>query len=876
MFNRSDKDSDLNDEIRSHIDMASKERLENGEDAQEARAAAMREFGNVALVKEVTREMWSGASLETFLQDLRYGGRMLAKSPGFALIAILTLALGIGINTAVFSIVNGVLLNPLRFPHPEQLVTLHESKPNFDAGSISYPNFRDWQKDNHTFSSVAVTRNTTFILTGHGQAEQIRGELISSDFFSILGIKPLLGRTFLEGEDQIGTAPIALLSESIWRQKFGADPHVLGQGITLDGKSYAIVGVIPASFDLLLASFRTAPVYVPIGQWGNNLLPNRSAGLGIHGIARLKPGMTIEQARADMQSVTRNLATAYPISDKGIGATVLPLKHDMVRESESVLWVLLGAVGFVLLIACINVANLLLARSAARGREFAIRGALGAGQGRIIRQLLTESLLLSLTGGVLGLVLAKWGTRAALAGLPRALPRAQEIGLDGRVLTFTVVVSLFAGIAFGMMPALKISGHLLDTLKESARGFSAARVRLQNIFVVAEIATALILLVGAGLMVRSLVSLWNVNPGFDPHQVLSFGLSLPPSLNSATPDRIRAAFRDVEEKIAATPGIEATSFTWGAVPLQTDDEALFWIEGHPKPSSDNDKSWALKYVVESDYLKVMRIPLLRGRFFTQQDNEHATRVAVVDDIFVRKFFPNEDPLGKRLNFGDASAEIVGVVGHVNQWGLDVDATQSLRTQLYLPLMQLPEATVGQLPSGMGVLVRFQGTSSSSFATIRNALSRTDGETVVYDAQTMDESVSASIAAKRFAMVLLGIFAALAVLLASVGIYGVLSYLVGQRTQEIGVRMALGAQRFDVLRIVLGEGVRMTLVGVGIGIAAALALTRLMTSMLFGVKPTDPITFAGVTLLLCAIALLACYVPARRAMNVDPIVALRYE
>jgi len=878
MFKRKHKDSDLNDEIQSHLDMAARDLTQRGQTTRDAKDQATREFGNVGLVKEVTREMWSGASLESFLQDLRYGVRMLAKSPGFATIAILTLALGIGVNSAVFSVVNGVLLKPLPYPHPEQLVALAESKPNFDRGSISYPNFRDWQKDNHSFSSVAVTRTDGFILTGHGDAEQIRGDFVSSDFFPMLGIKPLLGRTFLPGEDEVKAAPIALLSETLWREKYGADNSVVGKGIILDGRAYSIVGVIPKTFDLLIPSFRTGLVYVPLGQWGNNLLLNRGAGLGIHGIARLKPGVSIEQARADMDSVSRNLSAAYPDTDTGIGANVRAITQAMVGESRPVLWVLQAAVGFVLLIACVNVANLLLARSTSRQREFAVRVALGAQRGRIVRQLLTESVLLAFAGGLLGLLLAKWGTRAALAALPQTLPRAGEVGLDGRVLAFTAFVCLVVGVAFGMAPALKMSaGNLIDTLKNTGRAFSGSRVHVQRAFVVLEMATALVLLIGAGLMVRSLISLWNVSPGFDPHRVLTFNVSLPPSMSNADPSAIRSAFRDVEQKTDAIPGIEASSFTWGAMPLGYDDEALFWIEGHPKPATEHEMNWTLKYVVSPDYLKVMRIPLLRGRFLTEQDNESSMRVAVVDEEFAHKFFSEEDPIGKRLRFGDTAwAEIVGVVGHANQWGLDTDATYPLRAELYLSLMQLPDAAVGQLPSGIGMLVRSQSDAPSLFAAIRNSFSRANSDVVIYAPQTMDETIAATLAARRFAMILLGIFAVLAMLLAGIGIYGVLSYLVGQRTQEIGVRMALGAQRFDVVRLILADGARFTLIGVGIGLAAAFGLTRLMSSMLFGVKPTDPITFAAVAILLCIIALLACYVPAHRAMKVNPIVALRYE
>ncbi|MBZ5706329.1 MAG: ABC transporter permease [Acidobacteriia bacterium] len=854
--------------------MATRDRMDRGETRDQAEISARRELGNVSLVKEVTRDTWGWTSLERLMQDLRYGLRMLVRSPGYTAIAILTLALGIGANTALFSVINGVLLNPLPLPEPNQLVTLHESKPNFDRGSISYPNFLDWQRENHTFSSMAIARAYAFSLTGMGEAEQVNGEFLSSDFFPLLGVKPVIGRTFAPGEDRVGAGPIALISAGLWQRKFGGTPDVLGKNMMLDARDYTIIGVIPASFHLAIPGFRDREVYVPIGQWTNNLLLTRGAGLGIHGIGRLQPGVSIDQAQADMDGVTRNLAAAYPDADKGIGAKLVPLKQQMVGEVRPFLLVLLGAVGCVLLIACVNVANLLLARSIGRAREFAIRAALGASRARVVRQLLTESVLLALAGGLLGLLLAAWGTHAALRLLPAALPRAEEIGLDAHVLIFTTAISLLAGILFGLAPALKVSQpNLHETLKEGGRGASGTRHRTQGVFVVVETALALVLLIGAGLMIRSLVELWNVDPGFNPHNVLSFGLSLPPSLAKASPDAIRAAFREFDAKIAAIPGVRAVSQTWGALPLSGDDENLFWFEGQPKPASENDMNWAIDYIVEPDYLTVMGIPLQRGRFFTSQDNERSPRVVVVDDVFAAKYFPNQDPIGKRIHManGDYPAEIVGVVGHVKQWGLDSDDTQPLRAQFYLACMQMPDDFMGA-----GVVVRSDETTTGLFDSIRHTSSQMSSQQVIFGAQTMNEIISDSLAARRFSMILLGTFAALALLLASVGIYGVISYLVGQRTHEIGLRMALGAQRGDILRLVLGQGGRMAGIGIVIGFAAALGLTRLMTNLLFGVKPTDPLTFAAVAMLLCGVALAACYVPARRAMRVDPMVALRYE
>jgi predicted permease len=815
--------------------------------------------------------------METLFQDVRYGLRMLMKSPAFTSVAIVTLALGIGANTALFSVINGVLLSPLPFSEPDHLVTLHENKPNFEGGSVSYSNFRDWQKDNRTFSSVALARGYAFSLTGLGDAEQVTGEFVSSDFFRVLGVKPMIGRTFTQDEEPVGAGPVALISEGLWQQKFSSVPDVLGKNITLDARDYTVVGVIPASFHLVIPGFREAQVYVPIGQWGNPLLMQRGAGLGFHGIGRLKPGVTIEQARADMAGVTSNLAKAFPDANKGITAKITPLKAQMVGDVRPLLLVLLAAVGFVLLIACVNVANLLLARSTSRRREFAVRAALGATYARVVRQLLTESILLALAGGSLGLLLAAWGTRAALGVLPAALPRAEQVGLDAHVLIFTAGISLLAGILFGLTPALKTSQpDLHETLKQGGRGASGTHHRTQNVFVVVEMALALVLLTGAGLTIRSLAKLWSVDPGFNPHNVLTFGFSLPPSMMGAKPDAMRAAFRDFDDKMAAVPGVQAVSQTWGAIPLSGDDEQLFWLDGQPKPANQNDMKWAIDYIVEPDYLKAMGIPLLRGRFFTAQDNEHSPSVVVIDDVFAEKYFPNQNPIGKRINLNSSNqlAEIVGVVGHVKQWGLDADDQQSLRSDLYIPCAQMPDDFVAMAPSGSAVIMRAGGGTTGLLDAVRHASAQMSNQQIIFGAQTMDSLISDSIASQRFSMILLIVFATLALVLASVGIYGVISYVVGQRGHEIGIRMALGAQRRDILRLILSGGGRLAGIGVVVGLVAALGLTRLIASQLYGVRATDPLTFIGVSVLLTLVALAACYVPARRAANADPMMALR--
>ena len=878
-WRRQKRDSELDEELQSHLQMAAEDRKDRGESPENARLAARRELGNIEIIKEVTREMWGWASLERLMQDLRYGLRMLAKSPGFTAVAILTLALGIGANTALFSVVNGVLFNPLPYPYPEQLVWLAESKPNFATGSISFPNFQDWQKNNQTFTSMGLSRGYSYNLTGLGDAEQLRARLISSDFFAVLDVHPAIGRSFSAGEDAIGAAPIAMISGGLWKRKFGSSPEVLGKSLTLNGKAFTVVGVIPASFELSLGGFHDIDIYVPIGQWENPLLAKRGAGLGFHGIGRLKPGVTIEQARADMQRVTNDLAAAYPDTDKGIGAGIFSLKQTMVKDLKVFLLVLLAAVGFVLLIACVNVANLMLARSSVRTREFAIRTAMGASRARLLRQLLTESLLLAFTGGAIGLLLAGWGTKVAIAQLPVNLPRAAEIGLDTRVLLFTLLITLACGIFFGLGPALKSARpNLHDTLKEGGRGGSGSRHRAQGVFVVVEMAMALVLLIAAGLMIRSLSALWNVNPGFDSHNLLTFGVSLPSSMNMAGAPAIRAALRHVDQELASVPGVESVSLSWGATPILGDDEDLFWIEGQPKPASDNEMNMALSYVVEESYLNVMKTPLERGRFFTAQDNENSSHVVVVDDSFAKQYFGDKDPIGQHIFLTNKGgrAEIVGVVAHVKQWGLDTDDKEKLHAQLYLPYMQLPDEAMALSWNGTGVMVRYDPKTPAIGESMRAAIKRISGEHVMTSTQTMDSAISESLATQQVSLILLGAFAVLALGLASSGIYGVISYVVQQRTQEIGVRVALGAKRTDVLRLVLGTGMTMAGVGVAIGLAAAFGLTRLMASLLFGVSATDPLTFTVVAIVLAIVALAACCIPARRAMRVDPMVALRYE
>lgn len=812
--------------------------------------------------------------MHNFLQDVRYAIRMLRNSPGFAAIAILTLALGIGANTALFSVVNGVLLNPLPYPEPNRIMAVYFTTSQFQQSSIPYANFLDWQKDNHTFASLGIFRSDDFNLTNVGEAERLHGHMISAGFFGLLGVNPILGREFVPDEDRVGGNRVALLGEGLWKRKFAGAHDIVGKNLTIDGKPYTVVGVVTTANPFMTAS----DIFVPIGQWDDPTFRDRRVAMGSFVIGRLKPGVSLEQARADMDAVSRNLAAAYPEANANTGTKIVPLKQDVVGAIQPFLIVLLGAVGFVLLIACANVGNLLLARSTGRTREFAIRLAVGASQRRVIAQLLTESVLLALAGGALGIALAKWGMQSVLALVPTALPRADEIRLDTHVLVFTFSISILAGVMFGLAPALKaLRPDLHGTLKEGGRGSSGSHHRTQNVFVVFETALALVLLVGAGLMLRTLKVLWNADPGFDPRQVLSLSFALSPAKTSSAPV-VRESYRELVRRYSALPGVESAAMMGGSLPMRGDSELPFWREGQPKPANDSDMSWTLFYGVSPDYWKSMRIPLLRGRLLTPQDNEKTPNVIVVDQEFARKFFPNEDPIGKRVNVGlfDTQPEIVGIVGHVNHWGLSDTGHENLKAEMYLPLDQIPDKFAQLMAKGMAMVVRTKNAPESLTGPIRAATSQFDRDAVVYEFATMEQVVSESIAAQRFAMTLLGIFAGLALALAAIGIYGVISYFVSQRTQEVGIRMALGARRADVLKLILGQGTRMAFIGVAIGLAVSLALTRLMGTMLYGVSARDPMTFTGVALLLVLAAIFACFVPAWRASNVDPMVALRYE
>ncbi len=813
--------------------------------------------------------------MNTLLADLRYAVRLLTQSRAFTAIAALTLALGIGATTALFSVVNGVLLNPLAYPHSDRLVVIYGRVAGLDSAPIEYPNFLDWQRDSHTFASMAAYRNEDYNFIGNGEGERLSGYMISASFFDTLGTMPVLGRTFRIDDDQIGAAPVAVLSGGFWKRKFGSSPDVIGKPIILNGTAYTIVGVIPDTFTFY-GNMRD--VYTPIGQWNDPSFRDRRISVGAHAFGKLNEGVTVAQAQAEMKEVARNLAVAFPEADAGHDIKLVSMKEDLVGNVQPLLLVLLAAVGFLLLIACANVANLLLARSVARSREFAIRSALGASHARMMRQLLTESILLAAVGGALGLLLAYCGMKTLLKALPAALPRFGEVSVDSRVLLVTVGLSLGTGVIFGLVPALRASRtNLQEVMKQSGRGSSGFRHRLQGTFVAGEIALALVLLVGAGLMIRTLAALWRVNPGFNPDHAITFSFAMP-ATSDTTSAETRARLRDFDDKVRSIPGVQAVSVTLGSRPMIHDSALPFWIEGEPKPAHDSDMHAATFFLVESGFREAMGLTLLRGRFVTDQDGENTPIVIDIDDNFARTYFPGQNPIGKHINFTEfnVQAEVIGVVGHVKQYALDTDPPGAIQAQFFYPFMQIPEKIMPLVAKSVAVVLRTHGDPTSIVGQVRETVRDIDPRDVIYNVQTMSDVVATSYAARRLTMILLSGFAALAIALACVGIYGVVSYLVGQRTQEIGIRMALGAQRRDIMVLVLGEGTTMALLGAALGTVASLLLTRLMAKQLFGVSANDPLTYVSVAFVLMLAAIAACFVPARRAARMDPMKSLRWE
>jgi putative ABC transport system permease protein len=810
--------------------------------------------------------------MDTILYDLRYALRVLSRNPGFTAIAILTLALGIGANTAIFSVVNAVLLRPLTFRDPARLVVVAEKNP-YGVISTSYLNWMDWRDQNHCFESVEATRTTTLTLTETGEPERLNTHMSTAGLFPLLGVNAIAGRTFTAGEDRAGGAPVAVLSYGLWQRRFGGSREILGKPINLDSRPYTVIGVLPPGFQLL----QPADVFVPFTPWAKTLPDDRNWHPGILAIARLRPEISREQARTEMMAITKRLEEQYPLYNTGISADVVGLQEQMVQNVRPALFLLLGAVSFVLLMACVNVANLLLARAASRGREVAIRTSMGASRARIVRQLLTESVLVSLAGGILGLLLASASLGPLLKISAGSVPKVFSVQLDRWVLAFTLGVSVLTGLLFGLVPALRTAKlDLRERLNEASRGSTAGprQHRLRGALVGAEIALAMLLLVGAGLLLRSFERLQEVSAGFSPDHLLL--ADLPLSQNAyAKPEQRFQFFDRLVDHARSLPGVRSAAAA-SFLPVSGGGGLIhFNISGRP-PKSPNEFTAAGYRMVSTNYFETLGVPLLQGRLFTPGDHENSPAVVVINSTMARIYFPNENPLGKRMQLGATptpekevpTMEIVGVVGDVLQ-GLDLGP----KAEMYLPFKQADAL----LPVfQMTVVLRTAADPSLETSTLRSALAEIDPNQPLVNVRTMEQNMSASVAQPRFRTWLIGIFAALALLLAAVGVYGVMSYTVTQRTSEIGIRVTLGAQSADVFRSIVGEGARIAVLGVGAGLIAALALTRLLRTFLYGISASDPGTFLAVALLLTLVSVAACYFPARRATRVDPIVALRYE
>jgi putative ABC transport system permease protein len=799
------------------------------------------------------------------LNDLRYALRQLIKAPGFTAVAILTLALGIGACTAIFSVVNTVLLRPLNYPQPDRIVSIRETNlPQFPVFSVSPPNYLDWEKQTKSYEYLAAYTGADLNLTGDGEPQQLSGLKATAHYFDVYGVKPILGRMWLPEEDAQGKDHVVVLSYHFWQRVFGSAADVVGRSIQLNGEPYTVVGVAQIGFGLTSKVEAWMPMAFKPEDTGNDA----RGGHYINVVGRLRPGVSVAQARAELELLATQLAKQYPDSNKGWGIFLMPIQDYIVRDVKPVLYTLLGAVGCVLLIACANLANLLLARASARSREISIRAALGAGRGRLIRQLLTESVVLSLCGGVAGVILARWGLDALLALAPSSLPRISEIHLDSGVLIFSLALSIITGLVFGIAPAwLAARADVNEALKQGTRGSTegGARGRLRSALVVLEVTFALMLLGGAGLLARSFIQLAQVDPGFIPENATLLQLSLPQK-KYAMPEQ-QTAFADaLLERVKVLPGVQSAGITH-SMPLVGGYVLTFSIEGRP-PIAPSDQPSTHYYAVTPDYFRAMGIRLIRGRTFTPRDDAKAPRVAIINEAFARQFFPNEDPIGKRIDIDlgpDAWREIVGIVGDIKQDGPD----QATSAQSYEPFAQKPFNSID-------LVIRTKGAPAALLGALRPAVYAVDKDQPIGTIRPLEEIMVERIASQRFAMTLLTVFSLVALVIAAVGIYGVMAYSVVQRTGEFGIRMALGAQQRDVLHLVLMQGGKLIGLGLVIGLAATLAASRAMGSMLFNTSAQDPLTLGTITLLLGAVALIACLLPASRATKVNPIEALRSE
>jgi putative ABC transport system permease protein len=869
LFHRSPVENEVEEELRAHIQDRANDLERSGVPRAEAERRARLEFGGYQKFKEECREVQGTHFLETLIQDLRFGLRMLRKSPGFTAVAVLTLALGIGANTAIFSVVNAVMVRPLPFQHPSRLMVVwhtppQKSFPGVSRFIVSPANFLDWQSENDVFSQIAAIGFNQPNLTGLGQPESLQGRRVSYNFFSLLGVSPVAGRDFTPAEDRPGQGNVVILGYGVCQSHFGSPTNALGKTIQLDDKPYTIIGVTPPRFDFPFQ----AQVWVPLA-WTDK----ERAVRGNHNyivIARLKSGVDEAMAQAEMNTISARLAQQYPADDTGWGALVLPL-HELVTYSLGpFLLILFGAVGFVLLIACTNIANLLLVRALGRAKEIAIRTALGASRARIIGQMLSETALLSFLGGAVALLLAYFVVRVIAAFIVNQLPLSLQMNLDGWVLIFTLAVSLLAGVIAGVVPAwYLIKADPNDSLKQGTGRTSVVTrgQRARNTLVVSEVALSLALMVGAGLTIRTLYLLRSINPGIDPHHVLTALLTISESKYKTASQQIDF-FQQVLDHVRTLPGVEAAGAV-DSLPFTGGSNEPVQVEGQPVVPMADQPEVDVR-VISPGYLRTMQIPLKQGRDFTDADKADSRPVVLVSAAFAKRFWPHENPIGKHvaLTFSPGPARtVVGVVSDIKLERLDTIRPVQV---VYPPLLQSSKTT------GMSLALRTMSSPTSLRSAVADAVHQVDPDEPIAGTQTMDDIIDQSLIQRRLSVILLSVFAGLALLLAAIGIYGVQSYAVRHRIQEIGIRLALGAQRHDVFRLVVGQGLKLTIMGISIGLAVAFALTRLMNSLLFGISATDPLTFAAVALVLIGVALAACYIPARRAVRVDPMVALRYE
>jgi predicted permease len=871
---RTQMEAQLEKELSFHLEQHTSELVARGLTPDEARRQARLALGGAERVKERCRDARGTRWLEDFLHDTLYALRTFRRKPGFTIIALLILSLGIGATTVMFAVINSVLLRPLSYPAPDRLVTLRGSTESLgELWGFSHLDFSDVKAQSHTLALAAWTYSGATI-SEPGEPEYVNGRDISAELFSTLGISPIQGRAFSPDEDRPGAPPVAVISYGLWQRDFGGQQNTVGKSLIYDGKPYTVVGVAPAGFQL----DGEADVFTPLEQRQNTdpRMQNRAARF-LRVMARLRPGFGLAEARTELALIARHLAAEYPKSNAGFVMVPYPLQKELVGDVGSTLWLLLCAVGLVLLIACVNVASLLLARAVSRERELAMRVALGAGRGRLARQCFTESAILGLGGGLLGVLLAFVSVHPFVAFWPGNLPRAEEVHLDWRVLIFAVSASLVSGFLFGLAPALRVPVRGVEqTLRGGARSIAGSSRRLHSAFVISEIAVAVVLLVSAGMLGHTLLALSSLDPGFNVHNVLAAHFALSPGAR-ANPEQIRAAWQDVLDRARRVPGVESVTLA-DIIPMREGENSLpYWTSATPPPP--NQEPVALASCVTPDYLKVMGIPLHQGRFFNEHDRIDSEPVVVIDDNLAQHAFGTKDAVGKRLWIPAMSATqalVVGVVGHVRHWGLASDDQSRVRDQMYYPFAQVPAPLLHFFSSIMSIAARTTVPPLNVVEPLRRELRGAANDQALYEVLTMDQLVSASLARQRFLLLLFGVFAGLALLLACIGIYGVLAYLTGQRVPEIGVRMTLGAKPLDVIRMVLGESLAMIFIGVGVGTLVALAAGRILNRLVEGMRPAELSTFAVTIPVLVLAALFASFVPARRASRIDPMTALRQQ